>query len=73
MTRSDAQNFLKSLYSFLALKQLLEIGGEDNNNRTLNMTLQNNFVNELTSLVATKKDGKLEAGQISPVEAWGNN
>ena len=37
------------------------------------MTLQNNFVNELTSLVVTKKDGKLEAGQISPVEAWGNN
>jgi len=53
--RSNAQNFLKSLYAFLTIKQLIKDGKKD---KALEMSLANNFVTDLTSLVVTKPDGK---------------
>jgi len=62
--RSDAQNFLKSLYAFLNIKQLLTKKDETSMEKALNLALENNFVTKLTSLVVTKDDGIQEEGII---------
>ena len=55
--KSSAANFLKSLYAFLTIKQLLKSGKD--NDRALKMSLENNFVTELTSLVV-KRDNNAD-------------
>jgi len=52
--RSDAQNFLKSLYAYLTIKQLQEKDDTPSSERALKMALENNFVTKQTSLLVTK-------------------
>lgn len=61
--RSDAQNFIKSLYAFLNIKQLLRTGPAGKE-KALNMSLENNFVTELTSLIVKKENNEEETAII---------
>jgi len=63
--RSQAQNFLQKLHAFLNIKQLLknqeEVSGdntdeESNKAKALQLSLDNNFVTDLTSLVVVRPD-----------------
>merc|ERR1719450_74488 len=62
--KSEAQNFLKNLHAFLNIKQLQqsiqvasnELAKEELRKKALDLSLKNNFVTDLTSLVVTKPD-----------------
>jgi len=62
--KSEAQNFLKNLHAFLNIKQLQqsiqvasnESAKEELRKKALDLSLKNNFVTDLTSLVVTKPD-----------------
>ena len=60
--RSEAQNFLQKLYAFLTIKQLLL--KEDGQTKALEMSLENNFVTKLTSLIVKKGNNNKEAAFI---------
>jgi len=49
--RSEAQHFLQKLHAFLNIKQLLKIDDKESKAKALKLSLSNNFVTELTSLV----------------------
>ena len=71
--RSDAQNFLKSLYAYLTIKQLQEKDDTPSSERALNMALENNFVTKQTSLLVTKDNqAAAVAADLSKIST-GNN
>jgi hypothetical protein len=60
LQRSEAQDFMKHLHAFLNIKQLIKegdkvlVGGETAKEKALRLSLENNFVTELTSLVVVE-------------------
>ena len=71
--RSDAQNFLKSLYAYLTIKQLQQKDDESSSKRALNMALENNFVTKQTSLLVTKDNKEPVAADFSKISTYGNS
>merc|ERR1712001_720956 len=74
--RSQAQNFLQNLHAFLNIKQLLKRQDEVSENedekspkeKALRMSLSNNFVTELTSLVVVRPDEDPKIASIDNAE-----
>ena len=60
--RSEAQHFLQKLYAFLTIKQLLL--KEDGQSKALQMSIENNFVTKLTSLIVEKGNNNKEEAFI---------
>jgi len=54
--RSRTQKFMKKLHAFLNIKQLIKKSGEQNKEKALKLSLENNFVTDLTSLVVVRPD-----------------
>merc|ERR1712038_1015442 len=87
--RSQAQNFLQNLHAFLNIKQLLKRQDEVTENedeespkeKALRLSLSNNFVTELTSLVVVQPDedpkiatidkGDVQHSSYQPTNAYG--
>merc|ERR1712038_369394 len=87
--RSQAQNFLQNLHAFLNIKQLLKKQDEVTENedeespkeKALGLSLSNNFVTELTSLVVVRPDedpkiatidkGEVQQSSYQPTNAYG--
>eukprot|EP00092_Neocalanus_flemingeri_P012788 GFUD01013780.1.p1 GENE.GFUD01013780.1~~GFUD01013780.1.p1 ORF type:complete len:810 (+),score=178.26 GFUD01013780.1:82-2511(+) len=68
--RSAAQNFMKKLHAFVNIKQLLKEEGESSRSKALQLSLENNFVTELTSLVVVaQQDVKI----VSLAEDFSSN
>merc|ERR1711874_226019 len=53
--RSQAQQFMKKLYAFKNIQQLLKLDSPASKTRAKELSLENNFVTELTSLVIPNK------------------
>merc|ERR1719150_2831898 len=86
--RSQAQNFLQNLHAFLNIKQLLKRQDEVSENgdkespkeKALGLSLSNNFVTELTSLVVVRPDedpkiatidkGEVQHSSYQPTNAY---
>merc|ERR1712001_554495 len=74
--RSKAQNFLQNLHAFLNIKQLLKKQDEVTENedeespkeKALRLSLSNNFVTELTSLVVVRPDEDPKIASIDNAE-----
>merc|ERR1712038_608926 len=74
--RSQAQNFLQNLHAYLNIKQLLKRQDEVSENedeespkeKALRMSLSNNFVTELTSLVVVRPDEDPKIASIDNAE-----
>ena len=84
--RSIAQDFMQKLHAFINIKQLIkksDLSTEDSTNphkeKALKLSLENNFVTDLTSLVVIRPDEKptissLEKPQeLSPISYSGSN
>merc|ERR1712165_655154 len=87
--RSQAQNFLQNLHAYLNIKQLLKRQDEVSENedeespkeKALRLSLSNNFVTELTSLVVVRPDedpkiatidkGEVQHSSYQPTNAYG--
>jgi len=54
--RTDAQSFLKRLFAFKTIKQLMKDSSKGSKNEAKQIALENNFVTDLTSLVVTKNE-----------------
>merc|ERR1712165_481727 len=74
--RSQAQNFLQNLHAYLNIKQLLKRQDEVSENedeespkeKALRLSLSNNFVTELTSLVVVRPDEDPKIASIDNAE-----
>jgi len=68
--RSEAQNFLKNLYAFLNIQQLLKKDDDQSKEKALKMSLDNHFVTDLTSLVVIKDNDTFEGILRQPTQGF---
>merc|ERR1712137_1094847 len=75
--KSESQNFLKKLYAFTNIKQLLnkiQVTSDEAEKaaleeRAVSLALENNLVTDLTSLVVVKPDAEPVINQLATIDA----
>merc|ERR1711936_412747 len=77
--RSQAQQFMKKLYAFKNIQQLLKLDTTASKSRANELSLENNFVTDLTSLVIpNKRDEDVRVANLGETsrtsqQDWGIN